>query len=594
MLTRSRFALAATALMACAAARAVPVDLELSLVVDTSGSISDAEYRLQVDSYADLVRDPSVIPQDGTVAIHVVLFASGTEEAVPWTLVADAAAAEDLSRAIRDLRRLQGSTSLGDGLLASARTFEGNGFEGARRVIDVSGDGPVNSGTSIRAARTEALSLVDAINGLPMTTDVPTLDDYYRDEVIGGEGSFAYEVVDAVTFRDALRAKLLRETGGCVLAPAPLAAWYPLDETSGNVACDAEGGAPAWLSGCPEAVPGRVAGARRFDGVDDRGSAPAPALQAGAPFTVAAWVRTSALGRRPVLDALEPAQVSGFALALVDGVPELTLGAGGGASCDAGPGSACRRLTAPAFVADDAWHLLAARVDPSAADGGALFVDGARVATFDATFLAGAATGPGPLLAGAGGVAAGEGLFAGELDELQVYAAALDDAQVAAIHAAGPSGLCRWSPACATGGTPLLAEGCLWPPKHRFVCWTDVASLVPGLAADVRVLACQSDQPDDVQGRDPRGHGDGRAEPDCEVAEDGRGFCVRSERQGGERAGRSYLITLGLDAGCGGEVAAYLRLGVPHDLRDRSGCLRPDPHEFLLRHELVPFTPIRR
>ena len=46
--------------LAATSASAVPVDLGLSLVIDVSGSVSTAEYNLQMDGYANAFRSSAV------------------------------------------------------------------------------------------------------------------------------------------------------------------------------------------------------------------------------------------------------------------------------------------------------------------------------------------------------------------------------------------------------------------------------------------------------------------------------------------------------------------------------------------------------
>src|SRR3546814_17759779 len=79
------------------------------------------------------------------------------------------------------------------------RSFEDNGFEGTRQVIDVSGDGPNNWGDLVTQARDRAIAQGLTINGLPILDDgpgpfgrynIPNLDLYFRDCVIGGPAAF--------------------------------------------------------------------------------------------------------------------------------------------------------------------------------------------------------------------------------------------------------------------------------------------------------------------------------------------------------------------------------------------------------------------
>ena len=54
-----------------------------------------------------------------------------------------------------------------------AALFEHNGFEGVRRVIEISGDGYNNRGRPVEDARDEAVATGIRINGLPIVNDRP-------------------------------------------------------------------------------------------------------------------------------------------------------------------------------------------------------------------------------------------------------------------------------------------------------------------------------------------------------------------------------------------------------------------------------------
>jgi Protein of unknown function (DUF1194) len=88
-----------------------------------------------------------------------------------------------------------------------------------RRVIDISGDGVNNSGPPAEQARDRAVAEGITINGLPILNDRPTfgispnvpLDEYYRENVIGGPGAFVIAVEEFESFGLAVRRKLIRE-----------------------------------------------------------------------------------------------------------------------------------------------------------------------------------------------------------------------------------------------------------------------------------------------------------------------------------------------------------------------------------------------
>jgi hypothetical protein len=100
-------------------------------------------------------------------------------------------------------------------------------------VIDVSGDGPNNMGLPVAPSRNEVISDGITINGLPIMLkpvntfggfNIPDLDIYYEDCVIGGPGAFVVTVKDVRDFESAIRRKLVLEIAGSPAHLVPAAA----------------------------------------------------------------------------------------------------------------------------------------------------------------------------------------------------------------------------------------------------------------------------------------------------------------------------------------------------------------------------------
>lgn len=99
--------------------------------------------------------------------------------------------------------------------------IERNGYAGTRRVIDVSGDGINNQGRSVTSARDDAVESGITINGLAIINDRPqrfvnpiALDEYFKEQVIGGPGAFLLVVHGFYSFAEAIRKKLVLEISG--------------------------------------------------------------------------------------------------------------------------------------------------------------------------------------------------------------------------------------------------------------------------------------------------------------------------------------------------------------------------------------------
>jgi hypothetical protein len=224
------FALACWAgLYSNAPAQEVPVDLELILAVDVSRSMDFDELQVQRDGYVAAIRHPEVIAAiaqglHGRIALSYVEWAGIDQQhiAVDWRIVDGAASANDFANrlAAAPVQRFRG-TSIGSSLAYAAPRFEGNGYQGLRRVIDVSGDGPNNMGIPVEVARDPVIRSGVTINGLPIMIKAPggfasisNLDVYYEDCVIGGPGAFLIVVRSTQEFAMAIRRKLVLEIAG--------------------------------------------------------------------------------------------------------------------------------------------------------------------------------------------------------------------------------------------------------------------------------------------------------------------------------------------------------------------------------------------
>jgi hypothetical protein len=221
-------ALALAALLPGDARGQTPVDVELVLAVDVSQSMDRGEHELQREGYVAALVHPQVLSAIrsgiyGRVAITYVEWGASQTVLTPWALIEDAAGAGRFAEALaaEPIRTIHG-TSISGALTFAASLFEANGYEGFRRVIDVSGDGPNSAGAPVVPARDAALAQGLIINGLPIMLrepahtfySIPDLDIYYADCVIGGPGSFVLPVADASQLADAIRQKLVLEIAG--------------------------------------------------------------------------------------------------------------------------------------------------------------------------------------------------------------------------------------------------------------------------------------------------------------------------------------------------------------------------------------------
>jgi len=211
------------------------VDLELALGVDVSRSVDASEARLQREGYIQAFRDPEVIRAIkggmlGRIAVGYYEWAGFgyAKVVVGWTLIDSDASAKAFADALRgNLPNSARRTSISEAIDFAVPWFEGNGFTGTRRVVDISGDGPNNWGDLVTVARDKAVAAGITINGLPILNrtgnsfsryNIPELDLYYRDCVIGGPGAFIVVADNFDDFARAVRRKLILEIAR--MAPA--------------------------------------------------------------------------------------------------------------------------------------------------------------------------------------------------------------------------------------------------------------------------------------------------------------------------------------------------------------------------------------
>lgn len=226
--------------------------------------MSPSELAIQRDGYVaaltheqviDAIRDGS----HGKIAVTYVEWAGATMQkvVVPWTIIASA---EDARRVADQLTlhppNSARRTSISGVLGFAADMFAESPHRGMKRVVDISGDGPNNQGALVLQARDALVAQGVTINGLPLMTngafmsayDVPNLDLYYRDCVIGGPGAFMIPVNDWSQFPEAVRRKLVLELAGAIPAVWASDEELPFLRVQDTDTIDCEIGEKMWMN----------------------------------------------------------------------------------------------------------------------------------------------------------------------------------------------------------------------------------------------------------------------------------------------------------------------------------------------------------
>ena len=209
------------------AASAQAAAVALVLAVDVSESVSTERYVLQHDGIAGAFETPQLIDAiaavPGGIEALVLEWSDPDKIAVTvgWTRIAGRGGAAAFAAAVRGTRRTShGLTAIGAAMLAGAAAFEHMPEPAAHRVIDVSGDGMANFGPPPAAVRDQLVAQGITINGLAILTEEPWLDDYYRQNVIGGAAGFCLVAENMDSFAQAMLRKLVQEIAGTPLRTA--------------------------------------------------------------------------------------------------------------------------------------------------------------------------------------------------------------------------------------------------------------------------------------------------------------------------------------------------------------------------------------
>ena len=198
------------------------VDLALVLAVDCSFSVDFREFALQMKGLGAAFRKPEVkraiaLGNLQRIAVSVVQWSDESNQvvAMPWTILETEEDGDLFGETLASMPRklAEGGTSISSALLYSAALLS-RAPRAQRLVIDVSSDGRNNVGVPVNAVRDRLVAQGITINALTILNEWPTLDVYFQNQVVGGEGHFVIPANDYAAYADAIYRKLLREITG--------------------------------------------------------------------------------------------------------------------------------------------------------------------------------------------------------------------------------------------------------------------------------------------------------------------------------------------------------------------------------------------
>ncbi len=226
------------------------VDLELVLAADGSGSIDEDEFRFQREGYAAAITSEAVLRsiqagRHGAMALAFVEWAApeSVHTIVDWQVIRTAEDAKAFAAQLLAAPRVAwGFNSISEAIAHSMAMIDGNGIDGKRKVIDISGDGPQINGRPLPLIRATALNAGITINALLVNRPGGSrpgpgggsLAEHYARDVIGGFGAFMMTVEGRDRMADAIRKKMVQE-----IADARPTGIAPDDQTAESTDCAA-------------------------------------------------------------------------------------------------------------------------------------------------------------------------------------------------------------------------------------------------------------------------------------------------------------------------------------------------------------------
>jgi hypothetical protein len=240
-------AIAMLTMLALVTARAqepsAEVDTALIVAVDVSNSVDDQRYRLQMEGIAQALEDPGVIQAiaggaNGGILFSMVTWADLPKVALPWTRISNAAEAKATAKRVREMPRQGGEFTCMSRMMrfVSDKIVPQIPAKSSKVVLDISGDGRDNCNEQepVDAVRDELVKYGVTVNGLPIlegageaVAEAPggvssqsylpdeqegaPLEDWYRQHVKGGPGSFVLPANGYADFGRAIRQKFVLE-----------------------------------------------------------------------------------------------------------------------------------------------------------------------------------------------------------------------------------------------------------------------------------------------------------------------------------------------------------------------------------------------
>ncbi len=202
------------------------VTLELALISDVSGSISDSEFNLVRTGYVNAFSNLGFWDAFGSggrsLAVSYSYWSGSSQQSLMgggtggWYFVNSGATAQTFATAIAGFSRpFDDLTAPGSAINWITPQFATNAFAGGRQVIDIAADGCENAGANTAAARTATQALGITINAITIGTATGSCGDlslanWYGTNAVTA-GGFLESAANFDAFGQAIARKIGRE-----------------------------------------------------------------------------------------------------------------------------------------------------------------------------------------------------------------------------------------------------------------------------------------------------------------------------------------------------------------------------------------------
>lgn len=186
-------------------------NVDLALCMDSSGSVSTADFQLQLEGTAQAIEN--VVPRDGTVRISALQFDSTAKVELNPTIIEEDNV-QAIADTIRSIRKSGGGTSI-HACIDRATTLISTALPASSmQIIDVSTDGQSTQSLAVAASNRAKEAGIDVLNAIGVGSGISTslLNAIVFPQPVGGDRGFVLTVKNYQEYMNGITGKIQRET----------------------------------------------------------------------------------------------------------------------------------------------------------------------------------------------------------------------------------------------------------------------------------------------------------------------------------------------------------------------------------------------